>query len=159
MINKKIINFNWGFSLAVWFFFRVEAVPGSIPGSPLFYLGKLHVFLKNVQELRIKNNVKEYFLRLRFYTYINRNTDILKILKRINNDNIKIPLNKKEINEKKYKDLLGDKWYKEYYFDINDKVINITKEDIIYGCKNLVKNKATSWYLIPGKLIKSALKK
>ena len=67
------------------------------------------MFLKNVQELRIKNNVKEYFLRLRFYTYINRNTDILKILKRINNDNIKIPLNKKEINEKKYKDLLGDK--------------------------------------------------
>ena len=39
----------------------------------------LHIFLKNLQELRIKNNVKEYFLRLRFYTYINRNTDVLKI--------------------------------------------------------------------------------
>ena len=48
----------------------------------------------------------------------------LKILKIINNDKIKITLNKKEINEeiiKKYKDLLGDKGYKEYYFDINDK--------------------------------------
>ena len=121
-----------------------------------------HIFLKNLQELRIKNNVKEYFLRLRFYTYINRNTDVLKNLKIINNDKIKITLNKKEINEeiiKKYKDLLGDKGYKEYYFDINDKVINITTEDIIYGCKNVVRNKATSWDLIPGKSIKKALKK
>ncbi len=48
---------------------------------------------------------------------------------------------------------------KEYYFDINDKVINITKEDIIYGCKNLVKNKAKSWDLITEKCIKSTLKK
>ena len=121
-----------------------------------------HIFLKHLQELRIKNNVKEYFLRLRFYTYINRNTDVLKNLKIINNDKIKITLNKKEINEeiiKKYKDLLGDKGYKEYYFDINDKVINITTEDIIYGCKNVVRNKATSWDLIPGKSIKNALKK
>ncbi len=39
-----------------------------------------HVFLKNLQELRIKNNVKKYFLRLRFYTYINRNTNVLKNL-------------------------------------------------------------------------------
>ena len=37
--------------------------------------------------------------------------------------------------------------------------MNITKEDIIYGCKNVVKNKATSWDLIPGKRIKNALKK
>ena len=75
---------------------------------------------------------------------------------------MKITLNKKEINEeiiKKYKDLLGDKGYKEYYFDINNKVINITKEDIIYECKNIVKNKATSWDLIPGKFIRSVLKK
>ena len=39
----------------------------------------------------------------------------------MNNYEIKIALNKKEINEeiiKKYKDLLGDKGYKEYYFDI-----------------------------------------
>ena len=41
----------------------------------------------------------------------------------------------------------------------NDKVINITKEDIIYGYKNIVKNKATSWDLILEKYIKSALKK
>ncbi len=121
-----------------------------------------HIFLKKLQELRIKNNVKEYFLRLRFYTFINRNTDVLKNLKIINNDNIKITLNKNEINEeviKKYKNLLGDNGYKECYYDINDKVINITKEDIIYGCKNVVKNKATSWDLIPGKCIKKALKK
>ena len=47
-------------------------------------------------------------------------------------------LNKNEINEeiiKKYKDLLGDKGYKEYYYDIYNTVINNTKEDIIYRCK------------------------
>ena len=57
---------------------------------------------------------------------------------------------------KKYKDMLVNKWYKEYYFDRKDKVINITIEDIIYGCKNVVRNKATSWDLIPGKSIKKA---
>ena len=36
------------------------------------------------QELRFKNNVKEYILRLRFYTYINRKIDVLKNLKIIN---------------------------------------------------------------------------
>ncbi len=39
---------------------------------------------KKFQELRIKNNVKEYILRLRFYTYINRKIDAFKNLKIIN---------------------------------------------------------------------------
>jgi len=48
-----------------------------------------NIFLKYLQGLRIKNNVKEYFLRLRFYSYFNKNIDILKNLKIINNDKIK----------------------------------------------------------------------
>ena len=84
---------------------------------------------------RVRTPIYPFFnKKLRFYTYIIRNIDILKNLKIINNDKIKITLNKKEINEeiiKKYKDLLGNKGYKEYYFDINDKVINITTEEIM----------------------------
>ncbi len=40
-----------------------------------------NIFLKELKNLRIKNNVKEYFLKLRFYTFINKNTDILKNMK------------------------------------------------------------------------------
>ena len=42
-------------------------------------------FLKLLQELKVKNNLKEYFLRLRFYTNITNNIDILKELKKIIN--------------------------------------------------------------------------
>jgi len=38
-----------------------------------------NTFFEKLKELRIKNNVKEYFLKLRFYTSINKNTDIKKI--------------------------------------------------------------------------------
>ena len=82
-------------------------------------------------------------------------------MKIINNDKIKIILNKKEINKeiiKYYKDLLGNKGYKEFYYDINNKVINITTEDK-NGCRNVVRNKAINWDLIPGKSIKKTLKK
>ena len=33
---------------------------------------KWELFLKELYELRVANNVKEYFLRLKFYTYINK---------------------------------------------------------------------------------------
>ena len=39
------------------------------------------LFLNELYELKIKNNIKEYFLRLRFYTVINKNNNILKNLK------------------------------------------------------------------------------
>ena len=97
---------------------------------------KWELFLKELYDLRVKNNVKEYFLRLKFYTYINKNTDILKNLKIKKNGNEIIILNKEEINNEiiiKYKDLLGDNGFKDIYFTINDKVITITKEDIKYA--------------------------
>ena len=115
-----------------------------------------NTFLEKLKELKIKNNVKEYFLKLRFYTFINKNTDILKNMK-INDI---VTLDKQKMNieiVKKYKDLLGDNGYKEYYFNINDGVIEINKEDIKYALNKVVKNKATSWDLIPGKAIKNAI--
>jgi len=115
-----------------------------------------NTFLEKLKELRIKNNVKEYFLKLRFYTFINKNTDILKNMK-INDI---VTLDKQKMNieiVKKYKNLLGDNGYKEYYFNINDGVIEINKEDIKYALNKVVKNKATSWDLIPGKAIKNAI--
>ena len=115
-----------------------------------------NIFLKELQKLRIQNNVKEYFLRLRFYTFINKNTDILKNMK----INDKIVTDKKLINieiNKKYKTLLGDEGHKEYYFNKNDNVIDINAVDVQYAIKKVVKNKAVSWDLIPGKAIKNAI--
>ena len=122
---------------------------------------KWELFLKELYELRVANNVKEYFLRLKFYTYINKNTDILKNLKITKNGNEIITLNKEEINNeilKKYKDLLGDKGYKDIYYTINDKVITINKDDIKYAHENVIRNKAVSWDLIPGISLKNAIK-
>ena len=122
---------------------------------------KWELFLKELYELRVANNVKEYFLRLKFYTYINKNTDILKNLKITKNGTEIITLNKEEINNeilKKYKDLLGDKGYKDIYYTINDKVITINKDDIKYAHENVIRNKAVSWDLIPGISLKNAIK-
>ena len=71
-----------------------------------------------------------------------------------------VTLDKQKMNieiVKKYKDLLGDNGTKEYYFNINDGVIEINKEDIKYALNKVVKNKATSWDLIPGKVIKNTI--
>ena len=105
--------------------------------------------------------MKEYFLRLKFYTYINKNTDILKNLKINKNGNEIITLNKEEINSEviiKYKNLLGDNGFKNIYYSFNDKVITITEEDIKYAHENVMKDKAVSWDLIPGKSLKKAIK-
>ena len=119
------------------------------------------LFLKELYDLKVKNNVKEYFLRLRFYIVINKNTDILKNLK-IQKDELEIiTLDKEEINNAviaKYKDLLGDKGFKEIYSNINDKTITIDDNDIKYAHKNVIKNKAVSWDLIPGISLKNAIK-
>ena len=112
-----------------------------------------NIFLIELQNLRIKNNVKEYFLKLRFYTFINKNTDTSKNMK-IND------MDKKLINieiNKKYKTLLCDKGHKEYYFNKTDKVTDINAADIKYAIKKVVKNKATRWDLIPGKAIKNSI--
>ena len=82
-------------------------------------------------------------MRLRFYTFINKNTDILKNIK----INDKIVTDKKLINieiNKKYKTLLGDEGHKEYYFNKTDMVLEINIVDVQYAIKKAVKNKAVS---------------
>ena len=44
-------------------------------------------FLKRIKQCKLKNNTKEYFLLLRFYSELNRNVDILKDLEIKNEDN------------------------------------------------------------------------
>ena len=57
-----------------------------------------------------------------------------------------VTLDKQKMNieiVKKYKDLLGDNGgTKEYYYNINEGVIEINKEDIKYALNKVIKNKA-----------------
>ena len=67
---------------------------------------------RRTRKFQINNNVKEYFLRMKFYTDIGRNISILNNLKIKKNGKIIITINKKEINtevKNKYKELFGDK--------------------------------------------------
>ena len=60
-----------------------------------------NTFFEKLNELRIKNNVKEYFQKMRFYTFINKNIDVLKNMK-INDT---VTLDKQKMNKeiiKKY---------------------------------------------------------
>ena len=118
-------------------------------------------FFKRTKNPRVKINVKEYFLRLRFFTYINKNTEILKNFEINKNGETKVTLNREEINELiicKYKDLLGDEGIKNNYSEINDKIINISIDYVKYAYKNIIKKKACSWDLISGKSLKLAIK-
>ena len=55
-------------------------------------------FLEELVKLKVNNNVKEYFLRMKFYTDIGRNVGILNNLKIKKIGKIIITINKKEIN-------------------------------------------------------------
>ena len=92
-------------------------------------------FLEELVKLKVSNNVKEYFLRMKFYTDIGRNVSILNNLKIKKNGKIIITINKKEINNEvknKYKELFGDKGIKNNYINPNNNNnLTITKKEYI----------------------------
>ena len=119
-------------------------------------------FLEELVKLKVSNNVKEYFLRMKFYTDIGRNVSILNNLKISKNGKIIITINKKEINNEvknKYKELFGDKGTKNNYINPNNNNnLTITKEEVINSFKEAAKDKAVSWDLIPGICLKDVFK-
>ena len=119
-------------------------------------------FLEELVKLKVSNNVKEYFLRMKFYTDIGRNVSILNNLKIKKNGKTIITINKKEINNEvknKYKELFGDKGTKNNYINQNtNKNLIITKEEVKNSFKEAAKDKAVSWDLIPGTRLKDVFK-
>ena len=57
-------------------------------------------FIKSFIELNINNRKKEYFQRLRFYSNINKNIDIIRDLEIILDDDVKIESNRDKNWEK-----------------------------------------------------------
>ena len=72
---------------------------GSSPTMAIFFI----FFLEELVKLKVNNNVKKYFLRVKFYTDISRNVSILNNLKINKNGKMIITINKKEINNEKLK--------------------------------------------------------
>ena len=109
-------------------------------------------FLEELVKLKVSNNVKEYFLRMKFYTDIGRNVSILNNLKIKKNGKTIITINKNEINtevKNKYKDLFGDKGTKNNYINPSiKKNLIVTKEEVENSFKEAAKDKAVSWDLI-----------
>ena len=111
-------------------------------------------FIKMLSELNINKMKKEYFLKLRFYSNINKNTDILKNLEIQFDDDIKIETNKDIIDNlirDKYIKMLKDNGYKEKY-DYKNNFIVINSYDLINAINTLNTNKAISFDYIPGKI-------
>ena len=119
-------------------------------------------FLEELVQLKVGNNVKEYFLRMKFYTDISRNVSILNNLKIKKNGKTIITINKNEINNEvknKYKDLFGDNGTKNIYIKSGiKKDLVITKEEVENSFKEAAKDKAVSWDLIPGICLKELYK-
>ena len=125
-------------------------------------------FLLGLEKLKAKNAVKEFFVKMKFYTNINKKTDIIK--------NLIINENKKEgdlnyttdmniINKKitqKFKNLLLDDGKKRVYLpsmeEQND-LFNFSNEEIVRCIKKSNLNKATSWDMIPGKVFNKFINK
>ena len=119
-------------------------------------------FLEELVKLKVSNNVKEYFLRMKFYTDKGRNASILNNLKIKKNGKTIKAINKNEINNEvknKYKDLFSDKGTKNNYINSGiKKDLIVTKEEIENFFKEAAKDKAISCDLIPGICLKELFK-
>jgi len=104
-----------------------------------------------LEKLRASRKDKEYFVRLRFYSDLNKNVEILSDL--LIDDKI-VTTDKDIINDRvthKYKELFRDTGNKNRIQPLDDSVILYTDDIVKDDLFKLNLNKATSWDLIPGK--------
>ena len=95
----------------------------------------------------------EYYRRLRFYSEIDRKTDVLRSLE-VDGEMITDLNRVEDLVTKKYKDMFDDYGVKNRYYKEGDKVIPITEEDIDFAFGFVKHDKAVSWDLIPGRSFK-----
>ena len=113
-------------------------------------------FIKILVDLLIDNRKKEFFQRIRFYSNLNKNVDILKDLELITEDNeIKVEINQDIIESKvreKYIKMLRDNGYKEKY-DYKNEFIKFYPDDILRGINLINPDKDISFDYLPGKFL------
>ena len=113
-------------------------------------------FIKILVDLLIDNRKKEFFQRIRFYSNLNKNVDILKDLELITEDNeIKVEVNQDIIENKvreKYIKMLRDNGYKEKY-NYKNEFIKFYTDDILRAINLINPDKAISFDYLPGKFL------
>lgn len=114
-------------------------------------------FLEKIEELRMTRKHKEYFLKMRFYTQINANVDILKELELPSGQ---IVTDKDEMNMHLYNKYLAmftsGKTYP-YNYDRNDLIL-VTNGDIERALYKMSTGKAVSGDMLCDKSIEAILK-
>ena len=115
-------------------------------------------YLSKLSELKLDRRIKEYFLRVRFYTELDRNTGPLRDLEELGEfGSSRIIRDKFSINSricKKYRTMLGDNGSKMFYY--RGGPVLLIQDYELYKAFDLVSmDKAVSWDLIPGKSISS----
>jgi hypothetical protein len=117
-----------------------------------------HTFLSKFEEMKINNLTREYFLRLRFYTELNKTTEPIKDLEvLLPGGEIGVTQDRFEIDDKllqKYKTLYKDKGSKDPYHNFPHDPILFRKEDVLEAMEEISFNKATGWDYIPGETLK-----
>ena len=112
-------------------------------------------FMNNFEKLKLNRKWKEYFAKLRFYSDLNKDVDILSNLSiTIPDFGDTVTIDKDTINKKvseKYRKLFKDDGTKLLIKPINDEVLIYTDDMIKRALDKLNLNKATSWDLLPGK--------
>lgn len=115
-------------------------------------------FMCDIEKLNLKRNWKEYFLKLRFYSEINRSSEIMKNLEIYDKeeDLLEILTEKALIDNKvseKYRRMFEDGGTKEIYKNETNGV-DFTAAEVRAAMENLSYDKATSWDYIPGEVFK-----
>ena len=113
-------------------------------------------FFKELSKVKIINNRKEFYLKMRFLSEIDLYTGLLTELaeRKDGAEEANLITDRKEINRRivqKYKALCRVNGTKQIYLNpLEDELIEFTGEDTDYALKRLSFNKATGWDFIPG---------
>ena len=112
-------------------------------------------FMLDIAGLKIKRNLKEYFMKMRFYSEISRSASTMTDLEEFDADEDMINLitSKIDIDDrvyKKYSKMFDDKGTKEIYPPTNRVTMIVNDWEVSNAFNNISFEKATSWDYIPG---------
>jgi hypothetical protein len=119
-------------------------------------------FLLNIEQLKLKRNMKEYFLKIRFYSEITKSAAVMNNLEENvpSEDMVNLITDKIEIDNKvlhKYTKMCDDKGKKEIYPTVGGTMI-VHPSEVMSALDNINYEKATSWDYIPGLAYKEIYK-
>ena len=112
-------------------------------------------YMASLEKLNTTRNWKEFFARIRFYSDLNKDVDILSNLSITLPDESKIvTIDRETINAnvcEKYRKLFKDEGRKVVIKPINGEMFEYTNDVVLRALTKLNLKKATSWDLLPGK--------